>query len=758
MIHSLTANPGSGGANLGFNVFTDTDSVSKAVGYSQLAFGADASIPTVVTASAGLPVQQQTGATWAVSAASLPLPAGAATSAKQPALGTAGSASADVLTVQGIASMIALKVDGSGVTQPVSGTVTANAGTGTFGVNVAQVAGTATDTNSGNKSAGTQRVVIATDQPQLTNALKVDGSAVTQPVSGTVTSNQGTPAAVGNAWPVKVSDGSNTAALFQTHNADNQTLGGGAFAVNTGGVAQLLNPAGTIDRQRATGFDGAPGAGIPAGSAQFAIPFSTTITQAVTGSGTAQAVTVASSANLKVGDYLSVGGANPEQVFASAVGSGNVTAVFSKNHSNTDPLNWFHYNVARDAGVGDNVSPTGFSASATYLYNAFSGNMELDRSAAGETDNASGRGTAVAAEYEYANTGFDRARNLQGKGLTQATITSTAGSDSTLTFSADPSTAANGGLKAGQYLLLSTGLPTPLTGDWVQVGASYTSGTSVPVTPAGLTAGIAAGRTRASFSSWSLLGPTTAGFIADGVGLEEEAVYDPVSGLYFIERAATQDGVSGQNVVMEAPALLNSSGTFDREYNASGDGVLGTALGDVRTPKDRSLESEVSYLYAWNSGGTGWNRARLDASNNLQVNVNAALPAGTNTLGAVSPAAATSGGATGGRYLAAASTNQDSQNIKGSAGTLYMLVVINVNAAVRYLKIYDKATAPTSADTPLLTIGVPGNTAGAGVAVPVPAVGIAFSNGWGFRMTTGQADNDTGAVTAGDLALSYGYK
>lgn len=58
--------------------------------------------------------------TVAVSAASLPLPTGASTAAKQPALGTAGTASADVLTVQGIASMTALKVDGSAVTQPVS--------------------------------------------------------------------------------------------------------------------------------------------------------------------------------------------------------------------------------------------------------------------------------------------------------------------------------------------------------------------------------------------------------------------------------------------------------------------------------------------------------------------------------------------------------------------------------------------------------------------------------------------------------------
>jgi hypothetical protein len=72
-------------------------------------------------------------------------------------------------------------------------------------VNVAQVAGTTTDTNSGVKSAGTQRVVLATDQPQLTNALKVDGSAVTQPVSGTVTANLGT-AAVTNAGTFAVQD------------------------------------------------------------------------------------------------------------------------------------------------------------------------------------------------------------------------------------------------------------------------------------------------------------------------------------------------------------------------------------------------------------------------------------------------------------------------------------------------------------------------------------------------------------------------
>lgn len=62
--------------------------------------------------------------TGAVVVASSALPTGASTAAKQPALGTAGTASADVITVQGIASMTALKVDGSAVTQPVSGPLT----------------------------------------------------------------------------------------------------------------------------------------------------------------------------------------------------------------------------------------------------------------------------------------------------------------------------------------------------------------------------------------------------------------------------------------------------------------------------------------------------------------------------------------------------------------------------------------------------------------------------------------------------------
>lgn len=93
--------------------------------------------------------------TWNITNVSgtVSLPTGAATAAKQPALGTAGTASADVITVQGIASMTALKVDGSAVTQPVSdagGSLTVDNG-GTFAVQAASAGDVASDgVDSGN--------------------------------------------------------------------------------------------------------------------------------------------------------------------------------------------------------------------------------------------------------------------------------------------------------------------------------------------------------------------------------------------------------------------------------------------------------------------------------------------------------------------------------------------------------------------------------------------------------------------------------
>lgn len=113
-----------------------------------------------------------------VSVGSIALPTGASTSAKQPSLGVGGTASTDVLTVQGIATMVALKVDGSAVTQPVSGNV---------GITGSVTLPTGASTSAKQPALGTAGAastdVLSVQGIASGTALKVDGSAVTQPVS-----------------------------------------------------------------------------------------------------------------------------------------------------------------------------------------------------------------------------------------------------------------------------------------------------------------------------------------------------------------------------------------------------------------------------------------------------------------------------------------------------------------------------------------------------------------------------------------------
>lgn len=145
--------------------------------------------------------------TGAVVVASSALPTGASIEAKQPALGTAGTASADVITVQGIASMTPIVVDGSGSTQPISGTVTANQG-GTWNINdisgtISLPTGAATETTLaaasaklpatlGQKtSANSMAVVVASDQSAIptsnTPGANGSGSSAAATVSTVIT-------------------------------------------------------------------------------------------------------------------------------------------------------------------------------------------------------------------------------------------------------------------------------------------------------------------------------------------------------------------------------------------------------------------------------------------------------------------------------------------------------------------------------------------------------------------------------------------
>lgn len=79
-------------------------------------------------------------------------------------------------------------------------------------------------------------------------------------------------------------------------------------------------------------------------------------------------------------------------------------------------------------------------------------------------------------------------------------------------------------------------------------------------------------------------------------------------------------------------------------------------------------------------------------------------------------------------------------------GSLEGLTLSNLSGAtILYVKVYDKATAPTEADTPKLTYVT---TAQSSREINLRSTGIRFVNGVSVRCTTGIGDADTGAPAA----------
>ena len=101
----------------------------------------------------------------------------------------------------------------------------------------------------------------------------------------------------------------------------------------------------------------------------------------------------------------------------------------------------------------------------------------------------------------------------------------------------------------------------------------------------------------------------------------------------------------------------------------------------------------------------------------------------------------------------AASTNATA--VKATAGSVYNIVASNANAAVRYLKLYNKATAPTvGTDVPIIVIPIP---ATGFVSVNLGLLGHRFTTGIALAITTGMADSDTGAVAASEIKVATAY-
>lgn len=105
-------------------------------------------------------------------------------------------------------------------------------------------------------------------------------------------------------------------------------------------------------------------------------------------------------------------------------------------------------------------------------------------------------------------------------------------------------------------------------------------------------------------------------------------------------------------------------------------------------------------------------------------------------------------------YSLIAASTANPTVVKASPGQIYGGYITNINAAQAYVKLYNKATTPLSTDTPVQRWLIPGATTGGGSVFSVPP-GIELTAGISFRITTGVADNDVGAVTANEVLVNF---
>ena len=184
MADNVIANAGAGGAT-----FRTDDDGTAHWPYTKLAWGADNTQTIVAVGASAIPIQDGgnsitvDGAVTVSGTVTTTPPANASENLAQ-----VGGTNVDVNS--GLKSAGTLRVvlatDQPQLTNKLLVTPDSVALPANQSVNVAQVAGTATDVNSGVKSAGTIRVVLATDQPQLTNKLLVTPDSVALPANQSV--------------------------------------------------------------------------------------------------------------------------------------------------------------------------------------------------------------------------------------------------------------------------------------------------------------------------------------------------------------------------------------------------------------------------------------------------------------------------------------------------------------------------------------------------------------------------------------------
>lgn len=279
-------------------------------------------------------------------------------------------------------------------------------------------------------------------------------------------------------------------------------------------------------------------------------------------------------------------------------------------------------------------------------------------------------------------------------------------------------------------------------------GLSVTGGTlSNPVLNTDLLTNVASGWFDAQqFRSVSFQIQTSAGITAGAVTFEQ-----------------TNDitkSPSGNLLQVSDSAAINSNPVSSLTLSANATRLFTTAIA-ARYVRVRvstsvvggSVSASALFSQAAFSNQT-FNMQQASAGN---LAVSATLATGASLAGDVGiQARSTTGGLSTNHRLLSSAASTNATSVKNSAGRFFKLRGYNAAASARYLKFYNKASAPTvGTDTPVITIALPPLLS---FELDMGLYGHYFSTGIAYAITTGIADSDSGALTSGDVqALNMWY-
>lgn len=216
-----------------------------------------------------------------------------------------------------------------------------------------------------------------------------------------------------------------------------------------------------------------------------------------------------------------------------------------------------------------------------------------------------------------------------------------------------------------------------------------------------------------------------------GVTVVLEASYDNQTTWIGIRGSNVASGVvSSSFASLSAAAAVETyvpgATHFRLRCSAYASGTVNVYLTPISAPADGTPDVTVA-------GGTVTLGASAALAGDIGVGVRATS---TNALTSVA-------------RLVSAAASVNATVVKSSAGRVYRIRGYNAAAAVRYLKLYSKTTAPTvGTDTPVVTLALAPTSA---FDVDFGAIGYYIGTGIGYGLTTAAADADTTALTAADV-------